>query len=265
MKEKQFIVLNSAILYVIAFLLTTIFHELGHALAGAHFGAHPILHHNYVDYLSISQLPAIKKVYIALAGPLVSLLQGILAGWGFLKVKRQTLYKLFLLWFSILGLANFFGYLMTGPLFQEGDIGKVYQLLSTPLAWQIVIAVAGAAILFYAAFKMTVPSLQFSYKPDWVSDAKSRKQFALNILIFPWLIGATIVTILYLPVIAVVSIIYPFSSGMIFIFPWKNAKRVNNIRCSKEVGIGKPSSVLYVSLIVLIIVFKGILAPGIIF
>ena len=263
MKEKLLIVLNSAILYVIAFLLTTIFHELGHALAGAHFGAHPILHHNYVDYLSINQLPAIKKAYIALAGPLISLLQGILAGWAFLKVKRQTLFKLFLLWFSILGLANFFGYLMTGPLFQEGDIGKVYQLLNISLVWQIVVAVAGAAILFYAAFQMTVPLLQFSYKPVWISDAKSRKQFALNILIFPWLIGATIVTILYLPVIAVVSIIYPFTSGMIFIFPWKQAKRVTNIRCSKEREIGKPSAVLYGSLIVLIIVFRGVLAPGI--
>jgi hypothetical protein len=263
MKEKQFIILNSTILYVIAFLLTTLFHELGRALAGAHFGARPILHHNYVDYLSISQLSAKNKVCIALAGPLVSLLQGILAGWVFLKIKKQTLFKLFLLWFSILGLSNFLGYLMTGPLFQEGDIGKVYQLLNTPLVWQVVIAVAGAAILFYAAFQMTVPLLQFSYKPVWVSDAKSRKQFALNILIFPWLIGATLVTILYLPVIAIVSIIYPFSSGMIFIFPWKNAKRVHKIKCSKEVAIGKPSAVLYASLIVLIIVFRGVLAPGI--
>ncbi len=265
MKEKQFIILNAAILYVIAFLLTTIFHELGHALAGAHFGSQPVLHHNYVDYHAINQLPAIKKVYIALAGPLVSLLQGILAGWLFLKIKKQTLSKLFLLWFSILGLANFFGYLMTGPIFQEGDIGKVYQLLHTPFILQIIIAVAGAVILFYAAFQLTVPYLQFSYQPIWVSNAKSRKQFALHIIIFPWLIGATIVTVLYLPVIAVVSIIYPFTSGMIFIFPWKHAKRVNNIRCSEDMGIGKPSVILYASLIVLIIVFRGVLAPGITF
>lgn len=265
MKEKQFIVLNSAILYVIAFLLTTIFHELGHALAGAHFGSQPVLHHNYVEHLSIQSLSAIKKVYIALAGPTVSLLQGILAGWLFLKMKRQTLSKLFLLWFSILGLANFFGYLMTGPIFQEGDIGKVYQLLNTPLFLQIIIALAGAAILFYAAFQMTVPSLQFSYKPIWVSDAKSRKQFALHIIIFPWLIGATLVTILYLPIIAVVSIIYPFSSGMIFIFPWKHAKRVDNIQVSEERSISKPSIILYTSLIALILFFKGVLAPGIVF
>lgn len=264
MKEKQFIVLNSAVLYVVAFLLTTIFHETGHALMGYFSGSRPVLHHNYVSYLAMDSVPVIKRIYIELAGPVVSLLQGVLAGLIFMKMKRQTLFKLFLLWFSILGLANFFGYLMTGPLFQEGDIGKVYRMLNTPLFLQIVIAAGGAAILFYAAFRMTIPALQFSYKPEWIADPKSRTQFALHIIIFPWLIGATLVTILYLPIIAVVSIIYPFSSGMIFIFPWKHAKRVENIPVSNERNTGKPSAVLTIIFILLVIVFRGVLAPGIV-
>ena len=34
MKEKQIIFINSTVLYVITFLLTTIIHEFGHALIG---------------------------------------------------------------------------------------------------------------------------------------------------------------------------------------------------------------------------------------
>jgi len=263
MNEKQIITINSIILYIIAFLATTIIHEFAHAIVGAINGSEPVLHHNYVDYLAISQLSVIKKVSISLAGPLLSLMQGLLVGWFYLKFKKQILFKLFLLWFSILGVSNFLGYLMTGPIFQAGDIGEIYQLLNIPYVIQIIIAVIGAGILFYIAYKLTIPFLQFSYKQEWVADPGSKKGFAFRIIILPWLIGSTIVTILYIPIIAIVSIIYPITSGMIFIFPWKNAKRVKNVRLSEDKEVGNYSALLYFSLLILIIVFKLILAPGI--
>ncbi len=45
MKESQKIILNSTVLYVIAFLLTTIIHEFGHTIIGYIYGSNPILHH----------------------------------------------------------------------------------------------------------------------------------------------------------------------------------------------------------------------------
>jgi ABC-type phosphate transport system permease subunit len=198
-----------------------------------------------------------------LAGPLLSLIQGLIIGWVYLKSQKQTLLQLLLLWLSVLGFTNFFGYLMTGPLFEMGDIGKVFLLLNVPFFIQTIIAVLGAAILLFIAYRLTTPFLQFSFKQKWVFDQKSRKNFSFGIIILPWIMGSIIVTILYLPIVVIVSIIYPIMSGMIFIFPWQNAQRVENVRLANNNTIGEPSILVYLSLVVLIIGFKYILAPGI--
>jgi hypothetical protein len=263
MKEKLFVTINSTVIYVIAFLITTIVHELSHAFVGMINDSGSVLHHNFVEHTTIANLNIAQRVSISLSGPVASLLQGLLVGLIYLKVQKQSLFKLFLLWFSVLGFTNFFGYLMTGPFFQAGDIGKVYQLLHTPLYFQIILAVLGMLILSFLAYKLTLPFLQFSYMQKWVDNPKARTKFSFGIVILPWIIGSTIVTILYLPVVAIVSIIYPISSGMIFIFPWQNARRIENIHLSNNTKIGSPSIFLYFSLAVLIIVFKFVLAPGI--
>jgi len=265
MKTKRNIVLNSSIFYVIAFLVTTILHELSHAMVGALNNSDPVLHHNYVEHLSPSHLTVVQQVSIALAGPILSLIQGLMSGWVYLKSKKHNPIHLFLLWFSVLGFNNFFGYLMTGPLFKAGDIGKAYLLLELPLFPQIALAFIGAAALLFIAYKLTAPFLQFSYEQKWVTDERSRKNFSLRIIILPWIIGSGIITILYLPIIAIVSIIYPIMSGMVFIFPWQNAQRIKHVKLSNNNKIGKLSILSLCLLIVLIMVFKLILAPGISF
>ncbi len=154
---------------------------------------------------------------------------------------------------------------MTGPLFQAGDIGKSYALMQTPLIAQIIIAMIGALILLYIAYRMTAPFLQFSYKKKWVEDSASRKQFSFKMIILPWIIGSAIITILYLPIIAIISIIYPIMSGFVFIYPWQNAQRIENVPLSENMAIGKLSVLSLGALGVLIIIFRCMLAPGIAF
>jgi hypothetical protein len=238
MKHKYSIVVNSLILYVIAFLLTTILHEIAHALAGLLFSSQPVLHHNYVEHLSWNDLSVQPQVYIALSGPLFSLIQGLVAGFVYFESTKKRPFDLFMLWFSILGMFNFLGYLMTGPLFHEGDIGKALVLLNAPVWFQILIALVGAVLLLFIAYKLTRPFLNFSYKKEWVKSGKYRKNFSFHILILPWLVGSAVITILYLPIVAVVSIIYPFTSGMVFIFPWQNARRIKNVQLSDKKRLG---------------------------
>ena len=263
MKQKLNIILNSAVLYILAFLLTTIIHELSHAFFGLLNNSDPILYHNAVHHLSTDLLSIKQQLIIALAGPVASLLQGIIIGIVFLKTRKQGLLSLFLLWFSVLGFINFLGYLMTGPIFKNGDIGKVFLLLNSPLFLQIMIALIGAAILLFIAYKLTSPFLNFSYEKKWVESKKARKNFSFLIIILPWLIGSFIVTLLYLPIIAIVSIIYPIMSGMIFIFPWQNAQRIENVKLSNDKKIGEISFLSISLLALLIIVFRFVLAPGI--
>jgi len=262
-KEKTLLILNSTVLYILAFLVTTVIHELAHAFMGMNLGSGAILHHNYVEHPLISNLTVQARVMISLAGPIMSLIQGIAVGWFFVKIRKASYTKLFLLWTSVLGFTNFFGYLMTGPIFHLGDIGKVYGILNISLPLQIIFAVFGLLILAFVAYKLTVPFLEFSFLEEWVSNPETRSHFAFSIIILPWLIGSAVVTILYLPVVAVVSIIYPFTSGMIFIFPWKNAKRIKSVKINKNSGLGKASYILYIVLIVAIILFKFILEKGI--
>lgn len=263
MKEKTNIIINSAILYVIAFLLTTILHESAHALAGLLCSSQPVLHHNYVEHLSTNHLSVWQQVFIALSGPLMSLFQGLVAGLVYFKSTKQRALELFVLWFSILGMLNFLGYLMTGPLFQNGDIGKTLMLLNTPLWTQIFIAFLGAGILLFIAYHLTSPFLTFSYKKEWVNSGQSRKNFSFHILILPWIIGSAVMTFLYLPIVAVVSIIYPITSGMVFIFPWQNARRIENLQLSDNRSLGQVSYVAILLLILMILGFRLILLPGI--
>ncbi len=263
MNQKINLTINSTILYLMAFLITTIIHELSHAFIGMLNHSDPVLHHNYVEYLSMDHISTNQKILIALAGPIASLIQGIITGIAFLKSKKQGLLPLFLLWLSVLGFNNFFGYLMTGPIFQKGDIGKAFLLMNAPLTVQIIVALIGAGILTFIAYRLTIPFLQFSFKKNWVTDGQARKSFSFSIIILPWIIGSTISTLLYLPVIAIISIIYPIMSGMIFIFPWQNSVRIENVEISIDEKIGAISYVSVLLLIVLIAGFRLILAPGI--
>lgn len=262
-KETNLIVLNSTVLYVLAFLTSTIFHEFAHGFAGFLNSTDPIVHHNYVEHLSVSHLSIQQQVAIALAGPVLSLIQGLVAGGIFLNSEKRGLKNLFLLWLSVLGFNNYLGYLMTGPVFSAGDVGKVYTILDTPVWIQLLMAVVGAAILLFIAYKMTKPFLEFSYKQEWIKDGNSRKNFSFRMIILPWIFGSAIMTVLYMPIIAVVSIIYPIMSGFVFIYPWQNAQRIEDARLSKNTEIGKFSIVSTLVLISLIIVFKLVLAPGI--
>jgi hypothetical protein len=99
MNEKLTIGLNSTMLYVLAFLVTTILHEFAHALVGWLNNSDPVMHHNYVEHLATAQLSEQQQVSIALAGPVISLFQGLIAGWIFLKRKNMGLLSMFLLWF----------------------------------------------------------------------------------------------------------------------------------------------------------------------
>lgn len=262
-KHPYSLILNSIVVYVLAFLLTTVVHEFAHALVGHLYGSGPVLHHNFVEHTTEENLTVLSRVAIALAGPVMSLIQGVLAALVIFRSRRRGLVQLFVLWLAVLGFNNFLGYAMTGPFFSAGDIGKTYALLNTSMAIQIVFAVLGAGLLAFVAYKWTRPFLQFAHNPGSLADGKSRKNFAFRIIILPWLIGSAVVTVLYLPVVAVISIIYPIMSGMVLIFPWQSAERQSNIRLSKNRRLNRVSVGWAVALLVMIWIFKRVLAPGI--
>ena len=193
------ITINSTTLYVTAFLVTTILHESLHTLFGVLFDSHPVLHHNYVEHLNEKALTTTQNIAIDVAGPLMSLMQGIIAATIFFKMKKYNLFQLFIAWFSILGFNNFMGYVLIGPIFKDGDIGQVYHLLDTSFYLQILFSLLAAVVLVKITLMMSKPFLGFATQQQWISDGHSRKKFLFQIIILPWIFGSLIMTGFYWP------------------------------------------------------------------
>lgn len=258
------ITVNSTALYVTAFLVTTMLHESFHALFGVLFDSHPVLHHNYVEHLNSETITTSQNIAIALSGPLFSLMQGIIAAGIFFKMKKYDLPQLFIAWVSILGFNNFLGYLLTGPLFKVGDIGRVYLILGAPLYLQIIGSLIAAVVLVKITLMMSRPLLGFATHQEWLQDGRSRRKFLFHIIILPWIFGSLIMTVLYLPIIAIISIIYPVMSGFVFIGPWQNGERITDVTASRSTGNEK-ISFYYISILILLsVIFKLVLQPGIV-
>jgi hypothetical protein len=263
MKERSALTVNATMCYILAFLCTTILHELAHAIAGLRLGSEPVLYHNYVQHLHMEELTSSQIISIALAGPLTSLLQGLIAAGFFLKIRSRGLPQLLLLWISVLGFTNFLGYVMTGPFFKAGDIGKAYALSGTGIAVQIILAILAALALLLVANRMSRPFLEFSYKENWIKPEKNAVKFSFSILFLPWMIGSVMITFLYLPVVHIVSMIYPIMSGMIFIYPWRNAATIKNVRLSEQHKTGEFSAALFGVFVVIVVIFRWVFPPGI--
>ena len=78
MKQYKYVILNSSLLFIIATILEMTLHECGHFVTAFYLQAQNLsLHHNYVDYAE-DNLNTNYKIAIAAAGPIVSLLIGML-------------------------------------------------------------------------------------------------------------------------------------------------------------------------------------------
>ena len=263
-KSKIVLVVQSALLYVLAFMLTTIWHEFGHAIVGVLAGGHPTMYHNSVvgDESVVMSLAA--SLAVKMAGPLFSLFQAGVFSWLFVRSTRRTLVPLFVLWMAVLGYNNFFGYLFTSSFAKAGDLGQVVALLEFPWYGIALVSLIGISGQLFVIALLTKPFLSFMPAGIDVSDRAERLRFMKTVLIFPWLIGSVVYSLLALPSPALISLVYPFMSGMPFIMPWKAA---GNPRFSAVRGIGRiPGRVpylLWVILIGLVLFHEFILISGI--
>lgn len=207
-KPFRIILINSTLAFISAFIFTTIFHEIGHYIAYQLLGADPTLFHNYVQ-TSNDSLPANARIIAALAGPFFSLLQGVILGFILIKGRGNSARHLFLLWLSLLGFVNFFGYLMMTPLSTMGDTGKAAELLGVALNARIAIAVLGLCALVWVI--MVVAKHFGTYIPNQ-TDQASRVKYVYNLMFIPIMAGSVVNALLAFPIVAILSVIYPTTS-----------------------------------------------------
>lgn len=224
-QKYLFSTINSALLFVITFILGTILHEAGHFAAAILVGAeHVSLHHNFVDEqngLSVNQL-----ITIGAAGPLVSLALGVLFTLIFIRQSNRNLFFLFNVYMAFLGYISFFGYLMTSPFSSQGDTGFIFTSLNFPVWLVITISVISAFILFRIAKKMMRYFVEMA-PSDIIANPSERHIFFKSLIYHPLLIGIIIVTLLSLPVPAFLSILKSVCMPLTFLWAYRDALNKN--------------------------------------
>src|SRR6185369_13864047 len=99
---------------------------------------------NYTSY-KIEELSRTAQILTVAAGPLFSLLLGIVFNILCERYSKRNLLFLFLLYMSAFGYIAFGGYLMIAPFFPNGDTGFICNTLHFPMWLTIISALAGVA------------------------------------------------------------------------------------------------------------------------
>ncbi len=209
------IIINSTIMFVSATTIQGIIHELGHFIAAVLLHSSDVtLYHNYVQHDS-SQLAQNSRLAIAAAGPLISLLTGIVFYLVCRKTEHPKFITLFYIYMSAFGFINFGGYLLVSPFFEGGDTGYIFKQLGFPLWLTIVMALIGVVFLFYS-IKMLCPYFVQLAPTSIISDKEARRKFINALIKSSVFYGIIITAITEFPIPVFLSVLYPICSPFTF-------------------------------------------------
>lgn len=260
----KYIILNSTIAFIIACILVMTLHEFGHFFASILVNAKGIsIHHNYVNYIEVG-LSQGQKIFIKAAGPIISLLIGLIFHFICYKDKARDISFLLKLYFCSFGYIGFFGYLLIAPFFAVGDTGYICKALGFPIALTIGIAIIGALILFFIMKSLMQYFVELGSR-EIIENKETRKKFISSLILVPVLIGIIITTLLNLPTINIISLIAPMCSPFTFLwtysFALKKKYRTNNYN-TQFYKLNKPHIWLYL-IFTLTIIANRLLVHGI--
>ena len=172
-------------------MVTTIFHELVHAIVAYALGVRSILH-NYFVHLDLTPEQAATHIpaIIGVAGPSACLVLGLVA-WIAYKHVHGSAAELPLLFFAVFGIATFFGNLMSASF--VGDFSRAAIALNLPMPARYALSLSGAvgtaAVHFVAGRELT----------RWVPPATGTFLGMLGIVAAPVVIGMGLVILVNTP------------------------------------------------------------------
>ena len=219
----KLLLLNFVAVFVVAFALTTFFHEFAHAIIAKVLHVYPVLYHTFVSYDNTGTL-AVHQLYIAAAGPFVSFSQAVFF-LILLRLKfRFDLLGLLFLWMAIMGMVVVCGYVMIGPFIPYGDTGKIYEILPIPKIVTYIFSVGALFVLIYFFRRITPKFTGFLYQLKMENGYDTPKTLKLFIGI-PLIIGTVINVLFSLPAPTMISLAFPIIIPLIMI---PSVVRLNN-------------------------------------
>ena len=192
--------INSLLITLATSLITTMLHEGAHYVTARFMNVPASLHHNYV--ITPDNTPLNTATIISAAGPLFSLILGVISLVFSIRYNKISLLKLFTLWLGMQGILTFLGYILIAPIAREGDTGKVFAYFGFPIYVSIGIAIAS---FIYVNKLFSGFAKYFTYYK--AGEFSTKNEDCRQLLIYPIFGSIILGTILNLPVVIWVSLL----------------------------------------------------------
>lgn len=182
---------RSALWFATAYTIVILVHEGAHAVTAAAYGLETTLFHFWVNIDSSHVSTAAQRAAFGSAGPLSSLLVGLLASFAYGRAQT-TGSAVPLLWLAACGVSNFTGNVMSTAFI--GDFSNVAGWIGLPMVVRYAISLAGgvatASVLFVAGRELR----------RWMDPHWSRLAVMLKGVVLPVAVGTALVILINQPV-----------------------------------------------------------------
>ena len=176
--------------FTTASTIQVILHETAHAAMAVALGLRPTLYQYWVNWDPASSTLA-QEATVRAFGPVFSLIAG-LAFWLVYRKKSQTAAGLPLLYLSAIGIAMFFGNLMSAAF--VGDFSGVSRYFELSMPVRYALSAAGAAgtagVMFWLGRQLR----------QWIPDKSGRVFGVIALVVLPVVVGTAVMIVINQPV-----------------------------------------------------------------
>lgn len=253
------LIINSSVLYALAFNIIFFIQELFLALGKKWLGLEAYLYHNNHNWEGSHPMDDLAQGY----GAAAIFITGLICLFVARRIRRSRHWlQLFFLWLAFEGLAQSLPQFITAANSPDTDTGQAYVYLAIPEKLGLLITVAGIILMLAVAMAYSRYLLQMSPSADYAATASRRFNYLLHAAVIASLIGILlIIPFRIMPwnrAMAPVMVTL-ISIPMVFANAW-NVKEVHTInsRINQKVFM-----LPIVSLAILLLVFQFILAKGV--
>lgn len=252
-------IINSAVIYALAYNLIFFLQELFLVLPKAVLNLKPTLFHNNHNWLVSHPAEDLLQGSGALTILIIGLIfVGILA-----KLRQSTgLFKLFALWMVYQGLTQSLPQLSDMVLNPDGDVGDAMRYLNVGDSLGVILAFLSFVTVVVLGILLTKPLLELSPSTHFVETPGRRTKFIFQIGTLSSVFGFILIVPFRLPPLQ--QVMGPF---LIALFPllWilANAWRTENVQVIGNVVNEKIAWVPIGIQVVLLAIFQLWLAPGV--
>lgn len=253
------LVINSAVLYALAFNLIFFIQELFLALGKRWLGLKAYLYHNNHNWEGSHPMDSLAQGYGAVAIFITGVLCLLIAR----RIKFSTHWiQLFFLWMAFQGLAQSLPQFITAAMAPDTDTGQAYTYLGIIDKIGLLITIAGIILMLLTGMAYSQYLLQLAPSNNYIATAVNRFNYLFRIAVAASVIGIMlIIPFRIMPWSRATAPVFVtlLSVPMVFAHAWKaKAGYTMNSDVNRKIFL-----VPVILLIILLLIFQLILAKGV--